>query len=92
LSADASAAAVSDERDVRAIEPLPGKSLLRSSTALAALVSGLFGVASSLASGLSDLAERLSAPAFAVLSALIILAATIWILRERRLKSREEGI
>ncbi|HYM98381.1 MAG TPA: hypothetical protein VET25_01460 [Aestuariivirgaceae bacterium] len=64
----------------------------RSSTSLAALVSAIAGVASSLAAGLGELTGAVSGPAFAGLAALIIVAAAVWIIKERRLKALEEGI
>jgi lysozyme len=74
------------------VQPLPGTPMRRSSTSLAALVSAIAGVASSLAAGLGELTGAVSGPAFAGLAALIIVAAAVWIIKERRLKALEEGI
>ncbi len=74
------------------IEPVPGKSLQRSSTGFAAVVSALAGAASSLAAGLGDLAGAVNGPAVALAAGVVIVAAALWIIRERRLKALEEGI
>jgi len=74
------------------IEPVPGTPMRHSSTSFAALVSAIAGAASSLAAGLGEMTGAVSGPAFAGLAALIIIAAAVWIIRERRLKALEEGI
>jgi lysozyme len=74
------------------IEPLSGKPLRRSSTGIAALVSAIAGVVSSISSSLGELTHRVNGPLLAALAALIVVAAALWIIRERRLKALEEGI
>jgi hypothetical protein len=74
------------------VEPVSGPPLRRSSTSLAAMISALAGVASSLAGGVSDLTRAASSSWIAAAAAFIVVAAALWIIRERRLKSREDGI
>jgi lysozyme len=74
------------------VEPVRGTALHRSSTSLAAVLSGLTGLLSSLAAGVSDLAGVLDGRTVALVASLVIVAAAVWIIRERRLKSSEEGI
>ena len=50
------------------------------------------GVVSSLAAGVSDLAGIVDGRTLAIAAALVIVSAAIWIIRERRLKSSQEGI
>jgi GH24 family phage-related lysozyme (muramidase) len=75
-----------------AVEPLQGRAMHRSSINLAAALSAVTGVVSSLAAGVSDLAGIVDGRTLAIASGLVIVAAAIWIIRERRLKSSQEGI
>jgi lysozyme len=74
------------------IEPPRGKPTGRSTTTLAAIVSALAAAASSLASGVRDLAGALPTVHPSLIAALIVAVAAAWIIRERWLKSRDEGI
>lgn len=74
------------------IEPLAGKPLRRSSTGIAALLSGAAGIASSFSASLGELTHVASSPVFPFLLGLLILAAVFWIIRERRLKALEDGV
>jgi GH24 family phage-related lysozyme (muramidase) len=74
------------------VEPLQGRAMHRSSINLAAALSAVTGVVSSLAAGVSDLAGIVDGRTLAIAAALVIVSAAIWIIRERRLKSSEEGI
>jgi lysozyme len=89
-SEPAAADAFAPRRDE--IEPLPGTPMRRSSTGFAAIVSGLAGVASSIAAGFGELAGAVNGRVFVLLAAIVIVAAALWILKERRLKAREDGI
>jgi lysozyme len=74
------------------IEPLAGKPMRKSSTGLAAMLSGAAGLASSGAASLGELTHVASSPVFPILAGLVILVAVFWILRERRLKALEDGV
>jgi len=74
------------------IEPVAGKPLRKSSTSIAALLSGAAGLASSFSASLGELTHVASAPVFPVLAGLLIVAAVVWIIRERRLKALEDGV
>ena len=74
------------------IEPVAGKPMRKSSTTIAAMLSGLAGLASSLAASFSELTHAARGPLFPLLAGLIILAAVYWIIRERRLKALEDGV
>ena len=74
------------------IEPVQGTPMHRSSINLAAALSAVTGVVSSLAAGVSDLAGIVDGRTLAIAAALVIVSAAIWIIRERRLKSSQEGI
>jgi lysozyme len=76
----------------RDIEPLSGTPMRRSSTGFAAVLSGIAGVASSIAAGFGELAGAADGRLFAILAAVVIVAAALWIIRERRLKAREDGV
>ena len=69
-----------------------GKPARQSTTTLAAIVSALAAAASTLASGVRDLAGALPAVHPSMIAAIIVAAAAAWIIRERWLKSRDEGI
>ena len=75
-----------------AIEPVAGKPIRKSSTGIAAMVSGAAGLASSLAASLGDLTHVASSPVFPLLAGIVIVAAVVWIIRERRLKALEDGV
>jgi lysozyme len=66
------------------VEPNEGKPLARSSTVLAALLSILAGLASAIA--------NMSRPLIAAAVFAAIMAAALWVIRERRRKAREEGV
>ena len=92
-----SPAVTADVRKERAprrdpVEPVQGRAMHRSSINLAAVLSAVTGVVSSLAAGVSDLAGIVDGRTLAIAAALVIVSAAIWIMRERRLKSTEEGI
>jgi len=74
------------------VEAPRGKTAHTSTTTLAAIVSALAAAASSLASGVRDLAGALPAVHPSLIAAIIVAAAAVWIIRERWLKSRDEGI
>jgi lysozyme len=74
------------------VEAVQGRAMHRSSINLAAVLSAVTGVVSSLAAGVSDLAGIVDGRTLAIAAALVIVSAAIWIIRERRLKSFEEGI
>jgi lysozyme len=70
------------------VEPASGKPMSKSTTSLAALISGFVGTVSLLAGRMN---ESFSTFAVAALLA-IIITATIWIIRERWKKSVGEGV
>jgi lysozyme len=74
------------------VEPQEGKSPMRSTTNLAAVLSALAGVLSTIAAGLKDTAQAMGGPAVPVLLLVAMGVATLWIIRERRRKAREEGV
>jgi lysozyme len=74
------------------VEPAQGKSPMRSTTNLAAVLSALAGVLSTVAASFKDTANAMGGPAVPVLLLAAMAAATLWIIRERRRKAREEGV
>jgi lysozyme len=74
------------------IEPISGTPLRHSSTGMAALLSGAAGLVSSLAASLGEVTEAAVRSPIVIAATLVILAAALWIIRERRLKSREDGV
>jgi len=70
------------------VEPVPGKPAYKSTTNLAAILSAIAGLISSLKAGFGDHA---SVYFFAVL-AITIDAASLTIIRERWIKMRKEGV
>lgn len=74
------------------VEPVEGKKATRSTTNLAAILSALAGTLSTIAASLKDTAQAMGGPAVPVILLLAMAAATFWIIRERRRKSREEGV
>jgi len=72
----------SDETASAPVEPVPGKVLPKSTTALAAIISALAGLL-----GLSGLAQH-----FVVLTSLAIAGGAAWVLRERHRISKQEGV
>ena len=70
------------------VEPVPGKPARKSTTNLAAILSALAGLFSTLKAGLANNAAGFI---FAGL-AIVIIAAFLWIVRERWLKSQQEGV
>jgi lysozyme len=75
-----------------AIEVPRGKPLGHSTTGLAAGLSAAAGTAAALAGSLRQIADALSGPYATVLLIMGILLAFGWILRERWLKSMDEGV
>ncbi len=72
----------------RPVEPRPGKPLTRSTTGLAAMLSALAGIFSAVGA-----AANASGGHFALgVTLLVIVFATVWILRERRRKAVEDGV
>lgn len=69
-----------------------GKPLAKSTTSLAAGASAAVGTAAALAGSLRQIADALSGPYVTIVLILGILLAFGWILRERWLKSVEEGV
>lgn len=74
------------------IEAVEGKKAMRSTTNLAAILSALAGVLATVAASLKDTAEALAGSAVPILLLMAMAAATLWIIRERRRKAREEGV
>lgn len=74
------------------VEAQRGKPAHASTTALAAIISVLAAAASSLASVVGGLAGASPALRPSLIAAVIVTAAAVWIIRERWLKSRDEGI
>ena len=74
------------------VEALPGKPALRSTTNLAALVSALAAVAMTVATTVRDISDVVSGPALAATTLILITGASLWIVRERRLKAADDGV
>jgi len=75
-----------------AIEVPRGKPMRKSTTGMAAGLSAAAGTAAALAGSLRQIADALSGPYVTILLVLGILLALGWILRERWLKSVDEGV
>ena len=63
-----------------------------STTGMAAGLSAAAGTVAALAGSLRQIADALSGPYVTILLVLGILLALVWILRERWLKSVDEGV
>lgn len=70
------------------VKPVSGKPTLKSTTNLAAVLSAISGLVSAFMAGVGERGGNY----FMALSALVIIAATLWIVRERWLKSHREGV
>jgi lysozyme len=75
-----------------AIEVPRGKPMRNSTTGMAAGLSAAAGTVAALAGSLRQIADALSGPYVTILLVLGILLALVWILRERWLKSVDEGV
>jgi lysozyme len=73
------------------VEPREGKSPMRSTTNLAAVLSALAGILSTIAASLKDAAVA-GGPLIPVLLLVAMVGATVWIIRERRRKALDEGV
>jgi lysozyme len=74
------------------VDPIEGKRPMRSTTNLAAVLAALAGALSTVAASLKETADAMGGPLVPVLLLIAMVAATVWIIRERRRKSREEGV
>jgi lysozyme len=82
-----------DEVETRApVEPVTGKPAHESTTNIAAILSAVAGTVSALAAGLKDMAGALGGPMISLALVAIVVAASLWIVRERMAKAREEGV
>lgn len=70
------------------VEPVQGKPAHKSTTNLAAILSAISGLVSAFMSGVGEKAGSV----FIVVSVLVIIAATLWIVRERWFKMQSEGV
>lgn len=70
------------------VEPVPGKPVHKSTTNFAAILTAIAGLLSSLKSGFSGNTGGYVMTAVAV----VIVAASMWIMRERWYKTRNEGV
>lgn len=73
-------------------EPVEGKPMLESTTGWAAVLSALAGLFSAMGAVFRDIAEQAGGTIAVTIAIVIILLATGWILRERYLKSRLDGV
>jgi lysozyme len=80
------------EAQPRLVEAARGKPLERSTTTVAAVVSALAAALSSLASAVREVGSALPGFAPSLIAAAIIVLAALWIIRERWLKSLDEGV
>jgi lysozyme len=74
------------------VEPVGGKPGHRSTTNLAAILSAVAGTVSALAASFKDMTGAAGGPAVSLALVAVVVAASLWIVRERIIKSREEGI
>ena len=79
---------VSTTESSRPVKPISGKPAHKSTTNLAAVLSAIAGLVSSFKAGLTDNASNL----VIVGLALVIIAASLWIMRERWNKIQNEGV
>jgi hypothetical protein len=82
-----------DEVATRApVEAVKGKPAHESTTNIAAVLSAIAGTASALAAGFKEMTGALGGPALSLALIAIVIAASVWIVRERMAKSHEEGV
>lgn len=81
-----------DEPARRKLEPVQGKPLHKSTSNWAALLSALAGLCSAFGAVFKDIAAHAGGKAALMLAVLVIVAATVWIWRERYIKSRHDGV
>lgn len=74
------------------VEAVEGKRAYRSTTNLAAIISALAGIASTLLASAREAVNVLGGPLPGLVVMAVMVGAAWWILRERRLKAKEEGI
>ena len=74
------------------VAAITGKPAYESTTNLAAMVSALAGIAVTIATALRDVSGIVDIPAPVLSALLVIVAATAWIIRERMLKARDDGV
>ncbi len=77
-----------DKRSYPKIKPVDGKPLFKSTTGFAAIISAIAGLFSAVSSGVGEQ----FAPLFTGFLFALILVATAWIIKERWLKSKHEGV
>ncbi len=70
------------------VKPVPGKPAYKSTTNLAAILSAISGLVSAFMTGAGEHVGSL----FIAISALVIIVATLWIVRERWIKMQSEGV
>ncbi len=75
-----------------AVEAIEGKPAHRSTTNLAAILSALAGIASTLLASAREAVDVLGGPLPGLLIMAVMIGSALWILRERRRKAKEEGI
>ncbi len=76
------------EKSTQPIGPVSGKPAGQSTTNLAALLSAISGLVSVFMAGAGEQAGAY----FIAIAVLVIIAATVWIMRERWKKSQSEGV
>lgn len=81
-----------DEGGAGTVEPIGGTPAYRSTTNIAAVLSALAALLSALAAGVKDVSDALGSPLLTALLLAVTIVATAWIVRERGLKAREEGV
>lgn len=74
------------------VEPVEGKPVYGSTTNLAVVISALAGIASTLIASAREAADAFGGPAIGLALMAVMIAAGLWIIRERRRKSTEEGV
>ena len=74
------------------VEPQTGKPAHHSTINLAALISAIAGVFSSLSAGFQKVFSFHPGPVAGTIAAALIMLAAAWIIRERWLKSRHDGV
>jgi lysozyme len=81
-----------DEAITSRPEPVEGKSLRESTTGWAAVLSAIAGLCSAFGAVFRDIAQQAGGQIALAIAVLVILVATVWILRERYLKSLLDGV
>ncbi len=74
------------------LQPVEGKPMLESTTGWAAVLSALAGLFSAIGAVFRDIAEQAGGTIAVCIAITIIVLATGWILRERYLKSKLDGV